>query len=99
MSPAPEFAVSREAVLWRAHRGTHDPANLVLVCGNHHRAIHKRRLFVSGTAPHDLHFQHADGQPYGAPPPRAEAPTAHVGTLAELSAFVDACLAREVRCP
>jgi len=52
----------------RAHGGGHDAANLVVLCTAHHVAYHDARLTISGRAP-DLTFLHADGRPYGTPPP------------------------------
>jgi len=79
----------------REDGGTHDPCNLVLVCGNHHRAIHNGRLRLTGSAPDKLRFAHRDGRAYGSPPraaPPAGPPRAQIATLAELSRFVDHCL-------
>jgi hypothetical protein len=58
----------------RSEGGTHDAQNLVALCSAHHRAVHCGELHVSGSAPHHLLFQHADGTPYGGPvsAPRAE---------------------------
>jgi len=39
------------------------------LCDAHHRALHAGQLIITGTAPHDLVFTHADGRPYGTPPP------------------------------
>jgi len=52
----------------RANGGGHDPDNLVVLCTAHHVAYHDGRLDIRGRAPH-LTFLHADGRPYGAPPP------------------------------
>jgi hypothetical protein len=47
--------------------GTHDPNQMTLLCGAHHRAIHRGQLILTGTASIGFAFQHADGSPYGAP--------------------------------
>ena len=50
----------------------HSPANLVLLCGAHHRAIHDGRLITHGDSITGLRFRHADGSSYGEPAsPRA----------------------------
>jgi hypothetical protein len=48
----------------RAEGGTHAPEGLALLCGAHHRLLHRGFLLVerSGTA---LVFRHADGTVYG----------------------------------
>jgi hypothetical protein len=59
----------------RAEGGTHDPAMMTLLCGAHHRAVHRGFLIIEGTAPNGLRFLHADGTCYGAQalsPERAE---------------------------
>lgn len=56
----------------RAEGGDHDPSRLTLLCDVHHGAHHDGRLHVSGRAPDQLRFAHADGTPCGttrAPPP------------------------------
>jgi hypothetical protein len=45
--------------------GTHDPANLVTLCGAHHRAHHEGRLGITGAAPDGLRFERRDGSVYG----------------------------------
>src|SRR5690606_4644233 len=45
----------------------HSPANLVLLCGAHHRAIHDGRLITHGDSITGLRFHHADGSSYGEP--------------------------------
>jgi hypothetical protein len=45
--------------------GTHDPSNLVLLCGAHHRAHHDGNLTINGSAPEHLHFARRDGSSYG----------------------------------
>lgn len=42
---------------FKSHNGPPTPANLLLVCGAHHRAIHRRLLSVKGTAPDHLEFE------------------------------------------
>ncbi len=51
----------------RADGVDHSPANLVLMCPAHHRAIHEGRLIVHGDLTTGLRFQHADGSSYGGP--------------------------------
>jgi len=49
----------------REEGGDHVPANLTLLCEPHHRAHHAGRLTITGTAPHQLRFEHSDGRGYG----------------------------------
>jgi hypothetical protein len=49
----------------RESGGTHDPSNLVTLCGAHHRADHEGRLALTGTAPDGLHIERRDGSIYG----------------------------------
>jgi hypothetical protein len=51
----------------RAEGGQHDDDNLVVLCGAHHRAVHRGRVWIQGTPSSGLVFTHADGTPYGAP--------------------------------
>ena len=58
-------------VIARAEGGDHRPDGLLLLCGAHHRLLHRGFLVIDGTAP-DFAFRHADGTPYGdAPSPAA----------------------------
>ena len=75
----------------RAKGGKHTPTTLAALCSAHHAAAHDGRMRVEGTAPGKLRFTHADGRPYGAPPPRTrgEPPAAaasHVGGAAAAAA-------------
>jgi len=54
----------------RAKGGKHTPTTLAALCSAHHAAAHDGRMRVEGTAPGKLRFTHADGRPYGEPPPR-----------------------------
>jgi hypothetical protein len=54
-------------IIPRSERGTHEPANLLTVCGAHHRALHRGEIAVEGDAGAVVHFRHADGTPYGEP--------------------------------
>jgi hypothetical protein len=49
----------------RASGGQHTSANLVTLCGAHHRAIHRGELLIEGTPATGLRFLHADGTIYG----------------------------------
>ena len=51
----------------RSEGGTHHAQNLLCLCTVHHRAIHEGELVLSGRAPDQLVFHHADGTPYGGP--------------------------------
>lgn len=50
----------------RVDGGGHDPGNLVILCGAHHRALHRGELSLERTAEGGLAFRHADGSAYGA---------------------------------
>jgi hypothetical protein len=49
----------------RAEGGGHDPDRLGMVCGAHHRAVHRGHLCIDGSASAGFTFRHADGSPYG----------------------------------
>jgi hypothetical protein len=49
----------------RAEGGDHDPDLLVLLCGQHHRALHAGYLRIEGSVSAGLVFRHADGTTYG----------------------------------
>jgi hypothetical protein len=51
----------------RAEGGGHDPERLLILCGNHHRAVHEGTLVIDGNASEGFSFRHADGTPYGEP--------------------------------
>ncbi len=52
----------------RADGGDHDPDNLVVLCGAHHRALHAGKLVIAGRVSSGLTFRHADGSSYGQAP-------------------------------
>jgi hypothetical protein len=60
----------------RAEGGKHDAESMILLCGAHHRAVHRGFLSIEGRAPDGLRFHHADGTAYGRAVPEAE-PVAH----------------------
>ena len=68
----PGFRASRHLAVHhlqhRAHGGSHDPMNLVVLCDGHHRQLHQGRLVISGQ-PGSFAFSHADGRAWGSPPP------------------------------
>jgi hypothetical protein len=68
------FALDVHHIRPRSEGGTHDAHNVLGLCSAHHRALHQGELHVSGRAPDELVFQHADGTPYGGPvsAPRAD---------------------------
>src|SRR6187399_1608885 len=49
----------------RCEGGKHLVANLLTLCGAHHRAAHDGSLIITGTPASGLSFAHADGTPYG----------------------------------
>jgi len=52
-------------LLPRSEGGGHDPDQLAVLCGSHHRAAHAGTLDVGGSVQSGLTFRHADGTPYG----------------------------------
>jgi hypothetical protein len=55
----------------REDGGSHEPDNLVCLCGAHHLALHRGQLSIQGKVSTGLTFRHADGTIYGgAPKPR-----------------------------
>jgi hypothetical protein len=52
----------------RSEGGSNDPDNLVVLCGAHHRAVHRGRLRIDGRASSGLRVRHADGTAYGRMP-------------------------------
>jgi hypothetical protein len=63
-----------------ADGGSHDPDDLITICGAHHRNIHAGRLHLTGKAGPTLRVHHADGSPYGAP---IDTSSAHLADLTE----------------
>ena len=56
----------------RAEGGPATAANLIVLCGMHHRAVHVGALVIEGSSAESRCFRHADGTPYGhGPDPRA----------------------------
>jgi hypothetical protein len=49
----------------RSDGGDHDPDNLVVLCGAHHRAAHRGRLRIDGKVSTGIRVRHADGTAYG----------------------------------
>jgi hypothetical protein len=49
----------------RSEGGEHSAANLVCVCGAHHRAAHRGKLLLERNADGTLQARHADGSEYG----------------------------------
>jgi hypothetical protein len=52
-------------VIPRAEGGQHDPEQMLVLCGAHHRALHRGSLLIEGNATSGFHFLHADGSDYG----------------------------------
>jgi hypothetical protein len=70
----------------RCEGGTHDPDGLVLLCGTHHRLLHRGFLVIEGTVSAGLRFLHADGTRYGEPATPAQV-EAHAEAFAALRAL------------
>ncbi len=59
-------------IIPRSEGGANTAANVVTLCGVHHRAGHRGELLIERTSSGALRFRHADGSPYGRPcDPRA----------------------------
>jgi len=56
-------------VVPRAKGGDHTPSRLAAMCSAHHQAAHDGRLKVDLDKRGRLRVAHADGRPYGSPPP------------------------------
>jgi hypothetical protein len=51
----------------RADGGSNAVDNLIVLCGAHHRAVHRGEVVIEGDNGDSIRFRHADGSPYGAP--------------------------------
>lgn len=63
-------------IQWIDMGGTHEPENLIVLCGAHHRAVHEGRMRLERNQQGTVKFFHADGTEYGsrtARPPRLQA--------------------------
>lgn len=50
-----------------AEGGNHDPDLMIVLCGKHHRLVHRGLLVIDGSVSRGLRFYHADGSVYGRP--------------------------------
>jgi hypothetical protein len=66
----------------RSEGGQDEAANLVTLCGAHHRATHRGELVITGGAT-NAQFRHADGSEYGQPA-RTQAIEAHAKVFSAL---------------
>jgi Holliday junction resolvasome RuvABC DNA-binding subunit len=51
----------------RSEGGLNEAANLLILCGVHHRAVHRGQLLIDRDSEGTTIFQHADGTAYGSP--------------------------------
>ena len=51
-------------LLPRSEGGPNTAANLIPLCGAHHRAVHTGALVIAGSSAENVRFLHADGTPY-----------------------------------
>lgn len=51
----------------RSEGGSNDPANLLTICGGHHRAVHRGELSIEPGGESGFLFRHADGTLHGQP--------------------------------
>jgi hypothetical protein len=49
----------------RSEGGRNEPANLLTLCGAHHRAAHRGEIVIGRNRDGEVSFTHADGTPYG----------------------------------
>jgi len=49
--------------------GKHDIDKMILLCGKHHKLVHRGALIIEGSVSRGLRFYHADGTVYGHPAP------------------------------
>jgi hypothetical protein len=54
-------------IMPRSEGGRNEPANLVTICGAHHRAVHHGELSIEPSSEGGIRFRHADGTAYGQP--------------------------------
>lgn len=89
----------------RAEGGDHDPERLVVLCGAHHRSVHRGDLCIEGTASEGFSVRHGDGTPYGQAlsPQRLDLTSLALGALRNMGfsetkarKLVDAVLAMEI---
>jgi hypothetical protein len=79
----------------RAEGGPNTTENIVVLCGAHHRAVHRGQLLLEGSGATHLRYRHADGSLYGQPSnPRALDAYAKVFSALGNLGFRE----REVRC-
>jgi hypothetical protein len=79
----------------RAEGGPNTAENIIVLCGAHHRAVHRGELLLEGSGATNLRYRHADGSLYGQPNnPRALDAYAKVFSALENLGF----RAREARC-
>ena len=52
----------------RCEGGGHDPDRLAVLCGSHHRAVHRGRLWLDGSGSTGFVARHAGGAAYGSAP-------------------------------
>jgi len=51
----------------RSEGGQHDPERMIPLCFQHHQAVHRGALVITGRYSTGFGFFHADGRPYGSP--------------------------------
>jgi len=74
-------------VVPRAEGGTHKPDNLTLLCDGHHRALHERKLTISGKAPAlEIRWTH---QPDASPTDVGRSPSASTHVIQPSSTWAD----------
>jgi hypothetical protein len=69
-------------IVHREHGGTHDPSNLIVLCGGHHQLHHDGFLTIEGRAPDQLRFSRGsmrDGGGRRLPMEHAAVRATHVG--------------------
>ncbi|MET0414168.1 MAG: HNH endonuclease signature motif containing protein, partial [Polyangiaceae bacterium] len=49
----------------RAEGGSNESHNLIVLCGAHHRAVHRGELLIDGATAANVRFRHSDGSRYG----------------------------------
>jgi len=49
----------------RSEGGQHDPERMIPLCFQHHQAVHRGALVITGRYSTGFGFLHADGRPYG----------------------------------
>jgi len=71
----------------RSEGGQHDPERMIPLCYQHHEAVHRGALHITGRYSTGFGFFHADGRPYGAADADARVAKAFSGAFEALTSM------------